>query len=300
MNFLFFYIILVSTSLLGNSFITDIGRCTIVIYDGEIDEILDIKKLIINESKKLTYEFGKVNKKPFSVYITSNMEEFYEKSEGPVPEWGIAIAKNKPDKIIIKAPGIANISYSRLKTIIIHELNHIYIYRIPNYQTMPSWFKEGLAMYSAKEFSLLHKIEISNAQWTKKLFSLSQLNNFINYSADIIKLAYGQSAAAVESLEYYYGNSILNQILNFMQKNNDFNTALELSIKEKLQDFEIKYENYLRNNYTWLFLLRSPKYIYIILPIILTLGYIYHYYRNKKILKKWEIEEQLEDAKWLD
>ena len=88
------------------------------------------------------------------------MEEFYEKSEGPVPEWGIAVAKLNPDRIILKAPGIANISFSQMKKVIIHELNHIYLYRIPNHHSIPSWFKEGLAMRNSNEYSLTHKIEI--------------------------------------------------------------------------------------------------------------------------------------------
>ena len=110
-----------------------------------------------------------------------------------------------------------------------------------------------------------------------------------------MKLAYGESAAAVEALEYYYGEEILISILNKMRAGSDFQQALESASDEELLDFQIKFEIYLENNFNWVFLLRASKYIFVILPIILILGFIYHRRRGKKIVKQWEIEEQLED-----
>ena len=108
-------------------------------------------------------------------------------------------------------------------------------------------------------------------------------------------MAYGESAAAVEALEYYYGVNILVSILNKMRSGFDFQQALESASDEKLLDFQIKFEIYLENNFNWVFLLRASKYLFVILPVILILGFIYHRRRGKKIVQKWEIEEQLED-----
>ena len=120
------------------------------------------------------------------------MEEFYVKSKGPVPEWGIAVAKLNPDRIILKAPGIANISFTRMKEVIVHELNHIYLYRIQDHYSMPSWFKEGMAMRSSNEFSLLHKIEISKSQWQNKTLPLTQLQNFMLYNNQITGILFSR------------------------------------------------------------------------------------------------------------
>ena len=282
----------------SDSFYTPIGECTLEIYGGRIEDIPDIVHLIKKESENLINKFGAIEIRPFSIYITSNMEEFYKKSKGPVPEWGIAVAKSNPDRIILKSPGIANVSFTRMKEVMIHELNHIYLYRIPNHYSMPSWFKEGMAMRNSKEFSLVHKIEISKSQWQKNTLPLTRLQNLNTYSEGKVKLAYGESAAAIEALEYYYGPDVLINILNNMREKIDFQQSLEYSSKEKLIDFEIKFEAYLKNNYSWVFLFRSPKYVYVILPIILVLGFIYHRYRSKKIIKQWEIEEELENSEW--
>ena len=294
-----FSLVLLSTGI-ADTFSTSIGECTLEIYMGRIEDIPEIVQLVKKESINLVNEFGSIRSRPFSIYITSNMEEFYNKSHGLVPEWGIAIAKLNPDRIIIKAPGIANISFSRMKEVIIHELNHIFLYRIPNHNSMPSWFKEGMAMRSASEFSLLHKIEISKSLWQNQTLPLIQLQNFNTNTKDIVKLAYGESAAAVEALVYYYGEDILIKILNNMRETMNFNEAVEFAINEELMDFQINFETYLKNNYNWVFLFRSPKYIYVILPIILVFGFIYHHYRNKKIIKKWEIEEETDNSQWKD
>ena len=295
---LLFLLLFFFCTVFADTFPTAFGECTLEIYSGRVDDIPEFVQLIQSETKKLIREFGKVQQRPFSVYITSNIKDFYEKSKGPVPEWGIAVAKMRPDRIIMKAPGIANISFTRMKEVIIHELNHIYIFRIPNYDTMPSWFKEGMAMRSSNEFSLLHKIEISRFIWQKETIPLLRLNNISPYSRDKVKLAYGESAAAIEALEFYYGEDILINIISNLRDNQNFEDALDTATGEKFADFQVKFELYMEANFNWIFLLQASNYIYVILPLILVLGFIYHRYRNKNILAKWEMEEELDNIEW--
>ena len=294
------FIFIISAQVFSDTFPTALGDCTLEIYGGRVEDIPEIVQKILDETENLVNEFGKVDSRPFSVYITSNMDDFRNKSKGPVPEWGIAVAKLNPDRIILKSPGIANISFTRMKEVIKHELNHIYLYRIPQHNSMPAWFKEGLAMRSSNEFSLLHKIEISNSYWKKQTLPLQRLQNFSTYSKGRVKLAYAESAAAVEALEYYYGDKILINILIKMRQEMDFQKALESASNEELLDFQNNFETYLENNFNWLFLFSSTKFIFVILPIILVIGFIYHRYRSKKIVKRWEIEDELENSQWID
>ena len=289
-------IIILHSVSLSNTFSTSLGECNMQIYDGEIAQISELVDLVKVEADKLYKKLGEVATRPFTIYITANMDDFNKQSNGPTPEWGIAIAKNNPDRIILKSLGIANISFPRMKEVIIHELNHIYMFRIPQYRSIASWFKEGMAMQSANEFSLLHKIEISQAIWRKKTIPLLRLQNISHYTYDKVKLAYGQSAAAVEALEYYYGKKIIVNIIERMKNGYNFNDALKKESGENIIDFQIKFEIYLEENYNWIFLFSSAKHIYVVLPFILIIGFIYYRYRRKKIIAKWEIEEQLENT----
>ncbi len=284
----------------ADTFPTAMGKCTLEIYGGNVTDIPEIVELIQSEADQLVQKFGEVITRPYSIYITSNMNDFYKKSKGPVPEWGIAVAKLNPDRAILKSPGIANISFTRMKEVIIHELNHIYMFRIPNYYSMPSWFKEGMAMAVSKEFSLLHKIEISKAYWQKQTIPLQRLQTMGTHTKGKIKLAYGESAAAIEALQYFYGENTPLNILDAMRNEKEFIDALESTINEEYIEFQINFEIYLEENYNWVFLLRSTNYLYVILPIILVLGFLYRNHRNKLKLKQWEIEEELRDLECTD
>jgi len=297
MRFILFTFIF-GTLAFSDTFSTALGECTLEIYGGRVEDIPEIVQLLKDESVILVEELGEVTLRTYSIYITSNMDDFYEKSKGPVPEWGIAVAKLNPDRAILKSPGIANISFTRMKEVIIHELNHIYMFRIPNYYSMPSWFKEGMAMAGSNEFSLLHKIEISKAYWQNQTIPLQRLRNMSIHNKGKIKLAYGESAAAIEALQYYYGEDTPLNILDEMRNGKEFGEALESSINEEYIEFQIKFEIYLEENYNWVFLLRSAKYLYVIMPVILVLGFIYRTHRNKLKLKQWEIEEELENTEW--
>ena len=297
MRFILF-IFIFGTLAFSDTFSTALGECTLEIYGGRVEDIPEIVQLLKDESVILVEELGEVTLRTYSIYITSNMDDFYEKSKGPVPEWGIAVAKLNPDRAILKSPGIANISFTRMKEVIIHELNHIYMFRIPNYYSMPSWFKEGMAMAGSNEFSLLHKIEISKAYWQNQTIPLQRLRNMSIHNKGKIKLAYGESAAAIEALQYYYGDDTPLNILDEMRNGKEFGEALESSINEEYIEFQIKFEIYLEENYNWVFLLRSAKYLYVIMPVILVLGFIYRTHRNKLKLKQWEIEEELENTEW--
>jgi hypothetical protein len=299
MRFILF-IFIFGTLAFSDTFSTALGECTLEIYGGRVEDIPEIVQLLKDESVILVEELGEVTLRTYSIYITSNMDDFYEKSKGPVPEWGIAVAKLNPDRAILKSPGIANISFTRMKEVIIHELNHIYMFRIPNYYSMPSWFKEGMAMAGSNEFSLLHKIEISKAYWQNQTIPLQRLRNMSIHNKGKIKLAYGESAAAIEALQYYYGEDTPLNILDEMRNGKEFGEALESSINEEYIEFQIKFEIYLEENYNWVFLLRSAKYLYVIMPVILVLGFIYRTHRNKLKLKQWKIEEELMDLECTD
>jgi hypothetical protein len=111
-------------------------------------------------------------------------------------------------------------------------------------------------------------------------------------------LAYGESAAAIEALQYYHGEDIPIHILDAMRNGKEFIAALESTINEEYIEFQIKFEMYLKENYNLVFLLRFTNYLYVILPIILVLGFLYRNHRNKLKLKQWKIEEELDNSEW--
>ena len=209
------------------------------------------------------------------------------------PEWGIAIASKKHNRIVIQAPYLAKITFNRFKTIIIHEINHLYIYKKNNI-FLPSWFIEGLAMKASNEFSLLHKIEISQAYWKNNLIPLPGLYNFSTKSKSKIKLAYAQAAAAINYIEFYYGKETLINIIKQINNNNEFWEIIYNVTKHDKINFQINYENYIKDNFKWIFLLKIKNIVFIFLPFILFFGLWLKNNHNKKIITKWEKEDEIE------
>ena len=104
-----------------------------------------------------------------------------------------------------------------------------------------------------------------------------------------------QSYLMFNALEDSYGTDIYSNIIKKMMQGKTFWDTLfditgddEYSIKGNIEIF-------LDEKYSWMFLFNKYNFIFTFLPIILIFGYIYKRYKNKKLLRKWELEDLLED-----
>jgi len=298
MNKFYIMLSLLCTMVCAEQINTLWGPCNIEIYGGSINRIDSIREKVIGDTQTMVDDWGEIIVRPFSLYITYSEKDFYAKAKGPVPEWGIAIAKRNPDRIIIQAPHVSGITFSRLLEVISHELNHIYLNRVKQSYSIPSWYKEGMAMRQADEFSMKHRVEISKAKWKNQLFYFNDLEGFNRVQKSNATLAYAQSAAMVYAMEYFYGDNIHTFIIDAMQNGASFWDAIEKITDDNRIDVQINMEIFIEDNYNWMFLANASKSIFIILPFILIGGFLYKRQRNKRIIDAWETEELLEQVDW--
>ena len=287
-NIIFFIII---NLIFGSPLVfdTEMGECTVMGVSSKHSNI--VQDIIITYSKEVNEIFYPILHKPYSIYFAKNLEDFHQQSGPSTPEWAFAITKKNPNRIIMQYPNNINI----LNKILVHELNHIYLNNLVQSYTVPSWFKEGMAVNESGEFSINHIIIFSTAKWNNQLFRINQLSTFSTVNKNNSKLAYAQSYLMFNALEDSYGAGIYSNIIKKMIQGKTFWDALfditgddEYSIKEKINFF-------LDGKYNWMFLFNKYNLIFSFLPIILILGYIYKRYKNKKLLRKWELEDLLED-----
>ena len=66
---------------------------------------------------------------------------------------------------------------------------------------------------------------------------------------------------------------------------------------DTVDKFSVKYTSYLNNHFRFLFIYQFQKIIFFLIPFLLLLVWFYKKKRIKKMMKLWEIEEQLEDLK---
>ena len=292
-SFHIFFIIIVNF-LFSLEFQTDIGKCNLLFDKNHSKYEMEIVELIQSNIESLVQNYGQVKNSSFEVYITNNHSKFKKLTKGPVPEWGIGIAQQNPDRIVIQGTQLSNISYSRLNEVLKHEINHVFVQRSLNYHILPKWFIEGFASYWAGELTITKKILISSALWEKKEFALEGLKSFNSFNRVHANLAYAQSASAINALIYFYGEIILKSIIQNNAKYSNFDLLFFNITNENLLELTYKYETYLKQNYKWMFLLKSSNILFISLPIILVFGYLIKRRKNQIILARWEEEEKIE------
>ena len=292
---MFFYLLFLSV-IYTNTFNTAIGMCSLQIFHSDHQSDL-IEEIIINYSREVLIKFGDISPSPYSINITNNISDFNEKTYGRAPEWAIAITMKNPNRIIMQSPSTAKISFNKLLQVLVHELNHVYLNNVLNSYSFPSWFKEGMAVSESGEFSINDRILISSAKWNNNLLSINQLNRFSNINKHNSRLAYAESYAMFIALQHYYGIDIYKQIIELMNHGYQFWGALTHLTGQDENIIKNNIEKFLLKNYNWMFLLNAYNLIFIFLPIIVIGGYFYKKYNNKKLLKKWEIEELLENIK---
>ena len=257
-----------------------------------------LKNLSINTIKSHTANlfstYGYVDTLSFLVYITDKDDQFKSLTSKNIPEWAVGVAKG--NKIVIKSPTQKSRTYDSFNKTLKHEITHIYLSQINN--RFPSWFNEGFAMYTADQFDISRKINISWNLLFKTIVNLNQLKSFLSASKTQAYLYYSQSAASIDAMIFYYGDDILDNILFYAKQDKDFNQAfLKATGGDTIDDFSVKYISYLNNHFRFLFIYQFQKIVFFLIPFLLLLVWFYKKKRIKKLMKLWKIEEELEDLK---
>ena len=238
------------------------------------------------------WEYNPISKKPFKIIVTNNHNLNVASSHW---KWSLGITYRNPDKIIIKDLALSKISLQRFIKVMHHELNHVMINRIKNVNTIPRWFKEGFAMKTANEISMFHKLKIASKINNQDLFNLNNYNNFSNMNKNEFQFAYSISAGSILLLENLYGPNIIETIVQDLISGYNFNQAFLNATLISVDDFNNLFYEEIKNNFFWLKLINLPKNLFVIMPFLLIIGFYIKSYKNRKIMKQWELEEELEE-----
>jgi len=270
---------------------------------GEFNLLLSSEKKVLrhlstntikSHTANLFSTYGYVDTVSFLVYITDQDDEFESLTSKNIPAWAVGVAKG--NKIVIKSPKQKSMTYDNFNKILKHEISHLYLSQINN--KFPSWFNEGFSMYTANEFDISRKINISWNLLFKRIVNLNQLKSFLSASKSQAYLYYSQSGASIDAMIFYYGHDILDSILFYTKQNNNFNRAfLKATGDDTIDKFSVKYISYLNNHFRFLFIYQFQKIIFFLIPFLLLLVWFYKKKKTKKMMKLWEIEDQLQDLK---
>lgn len=256
---------------------------------------LDVVSLI-DESVKKMEEFYKI--KPnflVNIIIVESADEFKFYSQSSLPDWTGAAYLNTQDVILLKNPTGENLKLN-FKRDFLHEMSHLFFEKKFHGLNIPVWYNEGLAEYlSGKSIDLHSGLVLSNAIWAKTVIPLNEIDSLLFFSKQRAELAYTQSLSAVlyikEKLQEPEKWHNFQEII--LEKG--WSTAFINSLKMDEIDFEISWYKYIEEKYRWLFILNVENLIWVALLLILAIGMYLIRNRNKKLLEKWEFEEEIYD-----
>lgn len=245
----------------------------------------------------LEYEYKRIGKQlqiqqrldTIPVIIT-----FYKKTEIPIlgirlPEWGGGGALGI-DSIFIPIDidyVFFNTDYHRILT---HELVHLVISRKYGNIRIPRWFHEGIAMALAGEIDADAPAVLSKAVLSGKLLSLKAIENVNRFNREKARLAYCQSHFSVLFLLQQYGQDLLPELLSEIKIRSSFDTAcinvFGLSMEET--DSIIRQNIVAKYHFS---ILLSDTFLWIIILIVASVGFVITFFRKKNKMKQMEIEE---------
>ena len=109
------------------------------------------------------------------------------------------------------------------------------------------------------------------------------------------QFAYSISAGSILLLENLYGPNIIETIVQDLISGYNFNQAFLNATLISVDDFNNLFYEEIKNNFFWLKLINLPKNLFVIMPFLLIIGFYIKSYKNRKIMKQWELEEELEE-----
>ena len=248
---------------------------------NQIDNKILAKEIQIF-SNYLVSEFGAIGQHNFHITISNNSKHL----PNNFPSWATGIAIN--NSIFIDAKKIHNNIH--LLKVIRHEICHLYQNKIKNHHSLPGWFKEGMAMALAKEFSIDSRYLVSRALWMNCLLDLNELDRFSKLNEAKINLAYEQSLIAYEQIIKLFNKEAIKNI--FFKMNNEnltFDKAFLNVCNISIDKFQNQYNNEL--NKFWAVIFNRSNFWFLIASVLLLIIFISVKLRNKKTIQRWEIEE---------
>jgi len=150
------------------------------------------------------------------------------------PRWSGALFDGK---IRIPIKGLSAVT-SQLRDILTHELTHSFVNSISS-GNCPVWFNEGLAQLQEGKSTAGYRKALSQFQAQNQLVTLGSLkDSFVGLSGGQAELAYLEGLSAAEYFVSQLGKDAVRSVLNLMNQNYSFESALKSVSNQSLTDFE--------------------------------------------------------------
>lgn len=221
-----------------------------------------------------------------SLIIAPDEKEFQRLSGGALPEWGVAFALPEQDLVIMRSPRIITEWLEQPRTVLNHELSHIFLDQRLRPAAIPRWFQEGYALWNAEMWGLEDMFETSVALALGSFMPLRELRDGFPLSETLARRAYLQSYTVVDYLASNWNSRQLDLLFERWRETGELDNALRFSLGLTLDKFESNWHEWAGVRYGWLRLLGSATLLWIIAAGLFILVFVYRRRRYKNEIDK--------------
>ena len=233
--------------------------------------------------------------KKVQVYLAESDEEYQRFYGWHVPEWSSGIAYTQ-QRIIILKPGVYYDPASYRMTLF-HEIAHLFLHDGLSAGKLPVWLNEGTAMYlSGQVLSWQDYIAVGNALSAGKIPALGELTSLISFTGARARLGYMISLLAVQYIIEQHSEGQLREIIRDYSRGVAQTEVFKKNLNEDFIDYELAFYQHLKDKFKWTGFLQFDSFYLLALVLVIILSYISIKIRNRRIYRKWEQEESIDEG----
>jgi hypothetical protein len=235
---------------------------------------------------RLSLELGLRDIRSIRVLLISDMEEFKSEHRIRLPDWGVAFALMDNQVMLVDVKR-ATSAMNKLERVIPHELSHLLVAQRIGGVAMPAWFTEGLAMWQAREWSLVENWRLMEAVWGRRAPGLNRIYTSLpaeeSRARDAYRVAYmGFTERFDDRMD------LLPVFLAELVRAGDFGQAFENFWGESEIDYYNRFALTLENRYRSRLLIFQTGPLFTLLAVVFVFVVVRLYIRNRVKLRKME------------
>jgi hypothetical protein len=210
------------------------------------------------------------------------------------PEWAVGTAYPDAGVVVVAARGRGGELLDMDRTLS-HELAHMALDKTFGENPVPRWLTEGFAYLHSSDFSLARAATLTGAVIGRKLVPLWQLEHAFPAREDEAALAYAESydfvawAASHDPWGY-------RRFLAVLSTGVTLDEASRQSFGRRWVDIQDEWLASLRDRYLWTFVGAGAALLWVFGAVLLVLGWWRRRKQARATLRRWELEEAMEDA----
>lgn len=245
------------------------------------------QKVAHHKSLELDQYFGTYEGK-IKIHLFNDHQTFREECGVGREVLGLMSASQRA--IYLKTPKLTGVNLDQYKKLIHHEMIHFYHNQKMSINLFPDWFTEGIAVFLSGSYQTSEKIHLSNLILNKNLPSIKKLTRIDVSYRNRASSEYILAASMIEFLVTTYGEPVLQEIFQEMEKSKNFSKALATVTNLDIDLLNFYWKQFLKERYSSYFLLDIQYIFWLFLPFIFIFSLIVKLIQNQFIITKWNYE----------